>query len=483
MAAAHKYQLWVNGAKLDTGPSFCFPDEQYYQATDVTSALRGRPGQRGRHPPPLVRARPGTPDVGPRPAGPGGRCTTPTDDRDASVPTAPGAPAGPSGCPPPSATTTAATSWSGSTAGAPRRVGGRRLRRPGWTPAAVLGPGGHRAVHRISTPSAPGSASTTVRAGLGADARRPARWWSTSARSTRPADRDLPPGTERPDRPHACGLHARSRRLGLDHPQHPGHRPARSPTSSATGPRPSTPTGTSGSATCRSTTRASPSARTRSTLAARHATMPEVPEATFTSSEPDARRGVGAVRPLGPLHLPGAVHRHPDPGEGPVPLGLVQRVPGGHADTAASRTSAGRGCGTWPGPRPATGPPPGRSTRSTPTTTGPRTTRPSPPCTPNGSGATTCPPATGPPWPACCPPSSACPTTWPVPSTRRPASSPDQPHVDQRRHTYGYDYDTDGRHHHQHPGRQRLPPDRRRWPRWPATAAQAARPGAAGRQR
>ncbi len=39
VAAAHKYQLWVNGALLDAGPSFCFPDEQYYQATDLTSAL------------------------------------------------------------------------------------------------------------------------------------------------------------------------------------------------------------------------------------------------------------------------------------------------------------------------------------------------------------------------------------------------------------------------------------------------------------
>jgi alpha-L-rhamnosidase len=39
VAAAHKYQLWVNGTRLDTGPSFCFPDEQYYQATDITAAL------------------------------------------------------------------------------------------------------------------------------------------------------------------------------------------------------------------------------------------------------------------------------------------------------------------------------------------------------------------------------------------------------------------------------------------------------------
>jgi alpha-L-rhamnosidase len=48
VAAAHKYQLWVNGAKVDTGPSFCFPDEQYYQATDITTALRaGRPNGLG----------------------------------------------------------------------------------------------------------------------------------------------------------------------------------------------------------------------------------------------------------------------------------------------------------------------------------------------------------------------------------------------------------------------------------------------------
>ena len=44
VAAAHKYQLWVNGAKVDSGPSFCFPDEQYYQATDITTALA--PGAR-----------------------------------------------------------------------------------------------------------------------------------------------------------------------------------------------------------------------------------------------------------------------------------------------------------------------------------------------------------------------------------------------------------------------------------------------------
>ncbi len=39
VAGAHKYQLWVNGTRVDTGPSFCFPDEQYYQASDITSAI------------------------------------------------------------------------------------------------------------------------------------------------------------------------------------------------------------------------------------------------------------------------------------------------------------------------------------------------------------------------------------------------------------------------------------------------------------
>ena len=40
VAAQHKYQLWVNGARADTGPSFSYPDEQYVQATDVTRFLK-----------------------------------------------------------------------------------------------------------------------------------------------------------------------------------------------------------------------------------------------------------------------------------------------------------------------------------------------------------------------------------------------------------------------------------------------------------
>ena len=66
-------------------------------------------------------------------------------------------------------------------------------------------------------------------------------------------------------------------------------------------------------------------------LVARHAAMPDLPHGDLHLVQPHARRGVGALRALGALHVPGAVHRHPDQGEGPVPLGRRQRVPDGHA--------------------------------------------------------------------------------------------------------------------------------------------------------
>ena len=40
VAAGHTYQLWINGQRADFGPSFCFPDEQYTQSTDVTRFIR-----------------------------------------------------------------------------------------------------------------------------------------------------------------------------------------------------------------------------------------------------------------------------------------------------------------------------------------------------------------------------------------------------------------------------------------------------------
>ncbi len=48
VAAAHKFQLWANGTMAATGPCFSFPDESYYQATDLTHLLRpGRPNAVG----------------------------------------------------------------------------------------------------------------------------------------------------------------------------------------------------------------------------------------------------------------------------------------------------------------------------------------------------------------------------------------------------------------------------------------------------
>jgi alpha-L-rhamnosidase len=48
VAAAHKYQLWANGKMAATGPCFAYPDQAYYQATDVSGILRaGRPNAVG----------------------------------------------------------------------------------------------------------------------------------------------------------------------------------------------------------------------------------------------------------------------------------------------------------------------------------------------------------------------------------------------------------------------------------------------------
>src|SRR5207249_4145747 len=39
-SAGQQYQLRVNGARLAQGPSYAYPDEQYYETTDVTSAIK-----------------------------------------------------------------------------------------------------------------------------------------------------------------------------------------------------------------------------------------------------------------------------------------------------------------------------------------------------------------------------------------------------------------------------------------------------------
>jgi alpha-L-rhamnosidase len=39
-SAGQQYELFVNGRRLAHGPSFSYPDEQYYETTDITTALR-----------------------------------------------------------------------------------------------------------------------------------------------------------------------------------------------------------------------------------------------------------------------------------------------------------------------------------------------------------------------------------------------------------------------------------------------------------
>ncbi len=48
VAAGHTYQLWIGGEQAAFGPNFCFPDEQYSQSTDVTAFIRtGHPNALG----------------------------------------------------------------------------------------------------------------------------------------------------------------------------------------------------------------------------------------------------------------------------------------------------------------------------------------------------------------------------------------------------------------------------------------------------
>ena len=42
MSAGQQFDLRVNGVRVAHGPSFAYPDEQYYEATDITQAARRR---------------------------------------------------------------------------------------------------------------------------------------------------------------------------------------------------------------------------------------------------------------------------------------------------------------------------------------------------------------------------------------------------------------------------------------------------------
>ena len=349
VAAAHKYQLWVNGARVDTGPSFCFPDEQYYQATDVTSALvAGRANAIG-----LLHHWYG-PGRGRPTSAPGLLVQVVVHYTDGSVVTIASD----------GAWRTRPAEW----LPAPQRnndsgdfvewIDGR-LPPTGWSdagfddrawaPAAVLGPVGtapftdlyaqrtriteHRCRQRRSAPWPP------------------ARWWSTSARST-PAGPPCRSTTGPPVTSCPCTSATPSTPTGRSPPPTTPRAPiSPSPTPSAPVPRPSTPTGTSASATCRSTIPARPSGGPgHPHRPPRHHARRGAGHLHLVRSH--ARRGVGAVCPLRPLHLPGAVHRHPDPGEGPVPVGRRQRVPDGHAHLRRAEPELAGTAGHGPGPGP-----------------------------------------------------------------------------------------------------------------------------------
>jgi alpha-L-rhamnosidase len=40
LSATHQYRAYLNGRQVDTGPAFAYPDEGYYQVTDITADLR-----------------------------------------------------------------------------------------------------------------------------------------------------------------------------------------------------------------------------------------------------------------------------------------------------------------------------------------------------------------------------------------------------------------------------------------------------------
>ena len=228
----------------------------------------------------------GRPDLGPRPAGPGGRPLRRRQGGDHAIRRFVADPARRSGWPRRSATTTAGdfVEWIDGRL-VPDRVVGRRTSTtgPGHPPRCS----GRWAPHPspISSPSAPGSPRTrspvvTPHPGRRIGGRR------LRQGLRRPADRLVPSGDRRAPGGDARRLHRSTPTVRSRPPTTPRAPISHSPTSSDPVPRTSSPTGTSGSVTCRSTTRGRPSNGTRSTLFARHATMPDLPAATFASSDP-----------------------------------------------------------------------------------------------------------------------------------------------------------------------------------------------------
>ncbi len=330
VAAAHRYQLWVNGSEADAGPSFCFPDEQYYQATDVTRALRagttnaigvlhhwygpgrGRPASA---PGLLVQVTVHYTD---------GRVVTIASDADLADP------AGRVARRPATQQRQRRLRRVDRRSAPPDRLVGRGLRRcrAGRRPA-VLGPVGTAPfIHlyaqrtRISEHAvSPASVRTLPNGSVVVDfgkvyAGRPT---VTFRHGTAGHVVPLHVGyTLDPDGSVSTTHNTQGTDLSFSYIQR-----VRWPELRALlVPRVPLPPDRRPGETI---------GKDQVALLARHAAMPACRAGDLLLVEPGARAGLGTVCPLGPLHLPGAVHRHADPGEGPVPLGRGQRVRDRHA--------------------------------------------------------------------------------------------------------------------------------------------------------
>ena len=223
VAAAHKYQLWVNGSRVDTGPSFSFPDESYYQATDVTGHLRpGRPNVLGalHH---WYSSGSGRPLIGP---GPPHRAERPLRRRhppDLGDRRLVAVPARGVAARPPAQQRERRVRRDHRRTGRAERVVRAGLRRHRLV--VTFGPraGGHAPVHRPVRPAhpdhrAPGGPDV----GPGPARRR--RGGGLRQGPRRPPGRHLRRRDRRAHRPDARRVPARPRRPRLDHPRHPVHR-------------------------------------------------------------------------------------------------------------------------------------------------------------------------------------------------------------------------------------------------------------------
>ena len=257
----------------------------------------GRAPQRRRHPPPLVRAGPGSSDLRPRPPGPGGGALRRRHPGDAPLRRLVADPTG------------------GMAPGTPAQQRRGRLRRVDRrTPAS------HRMVRgRLRRPRMVGRRrSRTDRIGAlrrplrpahpdqrapgdpGGPAGAPDRLGGGRLRQglRRETNRVVPPRGRRAPRPPPRRLHPRSRRIGLHHPQHPADRSVLLVHPALRRPGRSSPTSTSGSAISRSTIPARWSTDGQVTLLARHASHARRRRRHVHLLGPDARRRVGPVRPL-----------------------------------------------------------------------------------------------------------------------------------------------------------------------------------------